>query len=182
MNEVNPGFASHGGKNGTTSSRSIPVVVCGDLNSLPDSGVVDFLDNSRISTDHPDLKDLKYDGFLSRLANTKAGEKSGELTHSFKLRRACEEDHIPFTNLTYDFKGVIDYIYYSYDSVIPLGLLASVDTDYIKKNKILGFPHPHFPSDHQSLVVEFELLSSSLLYNPMYNNSLNSNSSNHFHR
>ena len=38
----------------------------------------------------------------------------------------------------------------------PLGVLASVSEDYIKENKIIGWPHPHFPSDHQSLLVEFE--------------------------
>jgi hypothetical protein len=57
----------------------------------------------------------------------------------------------------YDFKGVIDYIFYSRNSMRTLGLLGQIDPDWIKTNKILGFPHPHVPSDHLPLIVELEL-------------------------
>lgn len=147
------------GKNGTAPSKSIPLVCCGDLNSLPESGVVEFLDNGRVRIDHGDFLDMKYDGFLSRLSNGKNGEKCGDLTHCFKLQRAYSEDQMSYSNLTYSFTGVIDYIHYTSDLLVPLGVLGSVSQDYIKGNKIIGWPHPHFPSDHQSLLVEFEALS-----------------------
>lgn len=145
------------GKNGTTPTKAIPLVLCGDLNSLPESGVVEFLDNGRVLSDHPDLQDLAYEGFLARVSNgRKSGDANHELGHAFKLRKAYEEEKMPYTNYTYEFKGVIDYIYYTCDSLVPLGVLASISEDYIKENKIIGWPHPHFPSDHQSLLVEFE--------------------------
>jgi len=148
------------GKNGTTPSKPIPVVICGDFNSLPDSGVIEFLDKGRIPIDHQDFQEMRYEGFLSRLSNGngKNNEQCAELTHGLKLRKAYDGDNqMPYTNLTYDFRGVIDYLYYSYNSVSPLGLLSSVDPEYIRANKITGWPHPHFPSDHQGLLVEFEV-------------------------
>ena len=147
------------GKNGTPPSKSIPLVCCGDLNSLPESGVVEFLDNGRVRIDHGDFLDMKYDGFLSRLSNSKNGEKCGDLTHCFKLSRAYSEEQMSYSNLTYSFTGVIDYIYYTSDLLVPVGVLGSVSKEYIKENKVIGWPHPHFPSDHQSLLVEFEALS-----------------------
>ncbi|KAM7449063.1 CCR4-NOT transcription complex subunit 6-like [Porites harrisoni] len=159
MQEINPGFMVQGGKNGTAPSKSIPLVFCGDLNSLPNSGAVEFLDNGRVRSDHGDFLDMKYEGFLSRLSNGKNGEKSGDLTHCFKLQRAYSEEQMKYSNLTYSFTGVIDYIYFTSDLLVPVGVLGSVSQQYVKDNKIIGWPHPHFPSDHQSLLVEFEALS-----------------------
>jgi mRNA deadenylase 3'-5' endonuclease subunit Ccr4 len=41
-----------------------------------------------------------------------------------------------------------------------LGLLGPLDPEWLKENKIVGCPHPHVPSDHFPLLVEFELLQS----------------------
>ena len=112
-----------------------------------------------MQSDHGDFLDMKYEGFLSRLSNGKNGEKSGDLTHCFKLERAYSEEQMTYSNLTYSFTGVIDYIYFTSDLLVPVGVLGSVSQQYIKENKIIGWPHPHFPSDHQSLLVEFEALS-----------------------
>ena len=148
-------FFTIAGKNGSTA-KSIPLVICGDLNSLPDSGVVEFLEKGRIPIDHSDFQDMQYEGFLSRLSSAKGGEKCAELKHSFKLRRAYAEEQLPYTNLTYHFQGIIDYIYYTTELLMPLGVLGAVSEQYIKENRISGWPHPHFPSDHQGLLAEFE--------------------------
>lgn len=42
-----------------------------------------------------------------------------------------------------------------------VGLLGPLDMDWIKSNRIVGFPHPHVPSDHLPLMVELELFTSS---------------------
>ena len=39
----------------------------------------------------------------------------------------------------------------------PLGVLGPLDTDWFVQNKVLGCPHPHVPSDHLPLLVEFQL-------------------------
>ena len=68
---------------------------------------------------------MKYEGFLSRLSNGKNGEKSGDLTHCFKLQRAYSEEQMKYSNLTYSFTGVIDYIYFTSDLLVPVGVLLT---------------------------------------------------------
>ena len=58
---------------------------------------------------------------------------------------------------SFDFKGVIDYIFYSKQHMSVLGLLGPLDVEWFKENKVVGCPHPHVPSDHFPLIVEFEL-------------------------
>lgn len=72
---------------------------------------------------------------------------------------------------------MIDYIFYSRNLMRTVGLLGPMDMDWIKANKIVGFPHPHVPSDHLPLMVELELLSPNFT-NSNQNNSYMS-SSNH---
>jgi len=38
-----------------------------------------------------------------------------------------------------------------------LGVLGPLDPEWLQTNKIVGCPHPNVPSDHFSLLVEFEL-------------------------
>ena len=140
----------------------VPVIMCGDLNSLPDSSVLEFLMNGRIPVDHQDFQDHGYDGFLSRFsASVRPGicAPSGkpELVHQFSLKKVYN-GQMHSTNFTYDFKGVIDYIFYSADFMTPLGLLGPISLDWLKQCKIIGCPNPHFPSDHFPLLCEFEVL------------------------
>jgi len=55
-------------------------------------------------------------------------------------------------------QGIIDYIFYSRTQLKCLGVLGGIDPDWFKTNGIVGCPHPHVPSDHISLVTEFQLL------------------------
>jgi len=145
------------------NAPSIPVVACGDLNSLPDSSVIQFLINGKIPTDHPDLCEHGYEGFLARFsASVRPGMRSPlgkpELVHQFNLQHAYSRKEIPYSNYTYDFKGMIDYIFYSSDFLAPVGLLGPVSAQWMKQFNIIGCPNPHFPSDHFSLLCEFSLL------------------------
>ena len=60
-----------------------------------------------------------------------------------------------------DFKGIIDYVFYASQLMRVLGVLGPLDPEWIESNKIVGCPHPNVPSDHFSLLVEFELNPSS---------------------
>jgi len=137
------------------NANSIPLILCGDFNSLPESGVVEFLTNARISADHPDFKELGYKDCLRKISS--ADGKTNEYSHSFKLERAYGDDIMPFTNYTFDFKGIIDYIFFSKQHMEVLGLLGALDTEWLRENKVPGCPHPHIPSDHFPLLVEFEM-------------------------
>lgn len=78
-------------------STSIPVVICADLNSLPDSGVIEYLRTGRILANHNDFKDLGYDSCLQKI-NT--SERPSELSHNLKLECAYDKDLMPYTNYT----------------------------------------------------------------------------------
>lgn len=133
---------------------SIQLLVCGDFNSLPDSGVIDFLSSGRVCSDHQDFKELPYKSVLQKISGC---EKPNEFTHSFKLASAYNEDTMLYTNYTFHFKGIIDYIFYSKQNITPLGLLGPIAPEWFHQNKVIGCPHPHVPSDHFPLLVEFEM-------------------------
>ncbi|KAJ3325959.1 Glucose-repressible alcohol dehydrogenase transcriptional effector [Boothiomyces sp. JEL0866] len=129
--------------NGTQS-----ILICGDFNSLPDSGVVEFLKEGSISPEHGDLSSYNYHNFIER-----------GLKHNLNLKSAysyCED--IEFTNFTPMFKGIIDYIWYDTGSLITTGLLGGVDKSYAANT--VGFPNPHHPSDHIPLIVSMRIKNS----------------------
>ena len=80
--------------------NSIPLILCGDLNSLPNSGVVEFLTNSRISVHHPDFKDLYKDRDCLRRLCPSMSQNSNDYTHTFDMVKAYNDDVMPFTNYT----------------------------------------------------------------------------------
>jgi len=143
-------------------STSIPVVICADLNSLPDSGVIDYLRSGKILANHNDFKELGYDSCLQKINQS---DKPSELSHNLRLDCAYDKDIMPYTNYTFDFKGMIDYIFYSRQLMRTVGILGPLDIDWIKSNRIVGFPHPHVPSDHLPLMVELELFTNNIQSN-----------------
>lgn len=112
----------------------IPLVICGDFKSLPDSGVYEYLASGKLSSTHPDFMEHTY------------GKYTAEgLKHRFNLRSAYAIGELYLTNYTPSFKGVIDYIWYSSASVACTAILGDVDNGYL--DKIVGFPNAHFPSE-----------------------------------
>jgi CCR4-NOT transcription complex subunit 6 len=55
------------------SPREMPVIMCGDYNSLPGSGVADFIKDSRVSLTHTEFRNLQYNKKLVKM-NPKNGE------------------------------------------------------------------------------------------------------------
>ncbi|RXM36815.1 CCR4-NOT transcription complex subunit 6-like-B [Acipenser ruthenus] len=140
-------------------ANAIPLVLCADLNSLPDSGVVEYLSTGGVDTTHKDFKDKRYSDSLTNFnCNGKNGTSNGRITHGFKLKSAYENGLMPYTNYTFDFKGVIDYIFYSKPLLNVLGILGPLDPHWLIENNISGCPHPHIPSDHFSLFAQLELI------------------------
>jgi len=59
-------------------------------------------------------------------------------THEYLTRLFC--------TYRFEFKGIIDYIFYSKQSMVPLGLLGPLSPEWFKEHKVVGCPHPHVPS------------------------------------
>ena len=143
---------------GKGSKPGIPLILCGDFNSLPDSSVVEYLTNAQIPVSHPDLQEFSYDGFISQIAATSPDKK--ELVHHFSIKSAYMPDQISYSNYTYDFKGIIDYIFYSSEFLHLQGLLGPVNKEWFQQWRVLGCPNPHYPSDHFPLLSQLELMTS----------------------
>ncbi|VDP03070.1 unnamed protein product [Soboliphyme baturini] len=132
----------------------LPTLICGDLNSLPESGVCEFLSTGMINSHHPELKDFRGQSCLKGLSS---GGPVDVCTHPLQLQSAYEPVDIPFTNYTGDFKGVIDYVYFSPASLLRLGVLGPLQPEWFLENKIVGCPHPSIPSDRKSTLITFTL-------------------------
>ena len=127
------------------SGPQIPLILCGDFNSEHDSGVYELITQGELSGTHKDLASRSYGKF------TRDG-----MHHPFKLRSAYDLiGELSFTNYTPNFTGVLDYIWYSHNTMEVKGLLGDVDENYLRS--VPGFPNEHFPSDHLALKAEFEL-------------------------
>jgi CCR4-NOT transcription complex subunit 6 len=120
------------------------LIVCGDFNSLPGSGVCTLLEDGRIPPDHADFQEFNYEPYTSQGAS-----------HSLNLKNAYADLSLNFTSLTPTFMGVIDYIWFCPNKLKVAGCLGPVPFDYVKQ--IVGLPSEHLPSDHISLLVEFKV-------------------------
>lgn len=128
-------------------ASALPLIVCGDFNSEPNSGVYELIAHGSLSHIHEDLGDHKYGDF------TKLG-----MAHPFNLRSSYSHiGELKFTNYTPTFVGVLDYIWYATNALQVSGLLGDVDPEYLQR--VPGFPNWHFPSDHLPLLVEFAVKS-----------------------
>jgi len=128
-----------------TVPRQLPLVLTGDLNSLLDSAVYDFLHNNVVSASHPELMD-DAQGIL----------ENAELRHGLQLRDSHEflgKDII--TNYTAGFVGVLDYIWYTAERLRATRVLDQVDAETLAAHTAL--PSPQYSSDHIALAAEFEL-------------------------
>jgi len=128
-----------------SDGSKIPLIVCGDFNSVPQSGVYEYLSTGAVPPNHPDFMSHMYgkytaEGLKHRLAMKSAYSMVGEL---------------PLTNHTPSFQGVIDYIWYSTANLAVNAVFGEVDKQYLEK--VIGFPNAHFPSDHLCIISEFRV-------------------------
>ncbi|SNX85106.1 related to CCR4 - transcriptional regulator involved in carbon catabolite repression [Melanopsichium pennsylvanicum] len=128
-----------------THGNQIPTIVCGDFNSVPETGVYDFLSNGAVPGDHDDFMDHVYGNYTAQ-----------GLEHCYKLESSYAPiGELPFTNYTPGYEGGIDYIFYTKNTLNVTGVLGEVDKQYL--GKVVGFPNAHFPSDHICIMSEFKV-------------------------
>ncbi|PIO52589.1 hypothetical protein TELCIR_26103, partial [Teladorsagia circumcincta] len=121
--------------------------------------VFEFLSRGQISRSHSEFKGFRDDSCLERFSS---GVRDPNCyTHSLRLDSAVELSNIPFTNYTLDFKGMIDYIFSTPQSLARLGFLGAFDSNWVAQNKIIGFPHPHVPSDHIPIMAQYAVIPTS---------------------
>lgn len=129
------------------NNTDIPLLVCGDFNSTEDSSVYDLMSLGRVPPDHFELAGFHYGSF------TRDG-----IEHPFSLRDAYAHtrntaDEMPFTNYTPGFADVIDYIWYTTNTLEVVHVLGPPDPTHLKR--VPAFPNWHFPADHIQIMSEF---------------------------
>lgn len=126
---------------------NMPMVICGDFNSMPDSAVYQLLSQGDVLPDHGDMLHFKYGGYANDGFKTNLS-----LLSSYSEVLGSEPT---FTNYTADFVGALDYIFYTRDWIMCNGVLEPPSLAVVRKNTAL--PNPQFPSDHIALLVELQL-------------------------
>ncbi|KAL8236590.1 hypothetical protein R6Q59_017671 [Mikania micrantha] len=142
------------------ASADIPMLVCGDFNSVPGSAPHALLAIGKVDPLHPDLAvdplgilrpDTKLTHTLPLVSAYSSFARSG---YEQQKKRVDPNTNEPlFTSCTRDFIGTLDYIFYSADSLTVESLLELLDEDSLRKDTAL--PSPEWSSDHIALLAEF---------------------------
>ncbi|KAK1397675.1 carbon catabolite repressor protein 4-like [Heracleum sosnowskyi] len=146
------------------SSADIPMLLCGDFNSVPGSAPHALLTSGKVDPFHPELgldplEILRPANKLSHQlplvsAYSSFARISAGLGFEQKSRRMDLKTNEPlFTYYSRDFVGTHDYIFYSADSLTVESLLELLDEDFLRKDTAL--PSPEWSSDHIALLAEF---------------------------
>ncbi|CAN4088853.1 unnamed protein product [Withania somnifera] len=155
----------------------IPVVLAGDLNSMPQSAIYQFLtsnklniqmhDRKQISGQNYPLQNRSFDPRLSyRWSNEElmlaTGTGASHLIHQLQLRsayagtpgstRTREKSGEPLaTSYHSKFMGTVDYIWHT-TGFLPVRVLDTLPIDVLRRTR--GLPSKKWGSDHLSLVCE----------------------------
>jgi len=117
-----------------------PLILAGDFNSIPTTAVYSLLSNSSVPSDSPTLQ-------LLQKMKIKPPFKSFKHELGLKSAYCSVLGREPrCTNLTHEFKGTLDYIWYSKNSLSPLAVLDIPETGTLREE--VGLPSSKFPSDH----------------------------------
>ncbi|XP_057331515.1 CCR4-NOT transcription complex subunit 6-like-B [Microplitis mediator] len=143
------------GKDKITSS-DIKLILCGDFNSKTDSGVYEFLVSGQIAANHPDFRNLNYRAAVNKIFGNP--ESTDAIRNNLNLLSACKEDAMVFTNFTYYFQAVIDFIFYRSSNIIPIGFYGMMDIQWFIDNRIVGCPNRYIPSDHLPVIAAFKIV------------------------
>lgn len=148
------------------ASADIPMLVCGDFNSIPGSAAHSLLAMGKVDPMHPDLAadpigilrpNSKLVHQLPLVSAYSSFARMG-VGHGLEQRRRLDPttNEPLFTNCTRDFIGTLDYIFYTADSLTVESLLELLDEESLRKDTAL--PSPEWSSDHIALLAEFRCM------------------------
>jgi CCR4-NOT transcription complex subunit 6 len=144
--------------------KTLPVVLCGDLNSLPTSNVIKY-----VYSDAPDTANANFKGDANK--NKKFIDYFwNNHNHSLKLRSAYDvfkndrvqevadyaDGHPDFTTYTQEFIGTLDYIFYNPEKLQVTELVRIPNND--QEVKGLKLPNFKYPSDHLKIGARFKFI------------------------
>lgn len=133
---------------------NLPLMICGDFNSTPDSAVYDLLSRQLVHPGHPDVN---------------IGDENGpnvlpdimSITHSHMLGSVYNTvlgEEPKFTNYTLQFKGVLDYMWYSTRNLRPLSAAPIPDESVLTRHGD-ALPSTQYSSDHLMQISDMQIVS-----------------------
>jgi CCR4-NOT transcription complex subunit 6 len=150
------------------ASADIPMLVAGDFNATPVSAAHSLLVEGSVPPVSPELLNdplgilkpvnkLSHRLPLASAYQTVAASPDDDHSAQRQKRRLDPATGEPrFTNITRDFKGTLDYILYSKDSLVPSAALELPDETEVRSKSQPGLPNDQWSSDHVALMVEFQ--------------------------
>jgi CCR4-NOT transcription complex subunit 6 len=138
-----------------TRGSHLPLIICGDFNSTPDTAVYDLLSRQQVHPGHPDVNISTNDDVPNVLPDAMS------ITHSFNLGSAYQAvlgDEPWVTNYTQNFKGVLDYIWYSAQNLRPLTVAPIPDEAQLTRYGE-ALPSTEYSSDHIMLLSDMQIIS-----------------------
>eukprot|EP00742_Colponemidia_sp_Colp-10_P006180 GILJ01006616.1.p1 GENE.GILJ01006616.1~~GILJ01006616.1.p1 ORF type:complete len:551 (+),score=79.29 GILJ01006616.1:357-2009(+) len=128
-------------------ARDLPLLLCGDFNSVPESSVYELLREGRVRDAHPELS---FDpcNILPPVS---------KLRHSLPLQSVCSSfGEPPYTNFTGHFVGVLDYIWYTTGRLRAVQVMDVPSEERLRP--LVALPSSQWSSDHAALVVDMDFL------------------------
>ena len=131
----------------TDPAHPLPLILAGDYNSTPDSGVYELFSTGKLSPDHPQWRGMNFGKY------TQEGIHNPQRFVSAYAKHGEPE----YTNCSADFCGTLDYIWATPESIRPIQVLDVVPM--AKLGVLLRpFPNALLPSDHVPLVADLQLV------------------------
>ena len=134
---------------------NLPLMICGDFNSTPDTAVYDLLSRSAVHPGHPDVNMNNGDDSSPNIL-----PDAHQITHQFSLGSVYsqvigEEPHA--TNFTVNFKGVLDYMWFSAQNLRPLSAAPIPEKPVLTKHGE-ALPSTQYSSDHVMLISDMQIM------------------------
>lgn len=138
--------------------QNLPLMICGDFNSTPDTAVYDLLSRQAVHPGHPDVNMNNGDDSTPNIL-----PDALSISHSFQLGsvyHTVQGEEPKATNYTEMFKGVLDYMWYSASNLRPLSCAPIPDESVLTKHGD-ALPSTQYSSDHIMLISDMQIMGGS---------------------
>lgn len=144
---------------GPSLLNRVPVVVMGDWNIKPDSGLFRLMTRGYLPPEHPDLAMASHPPPPTApiALPFPAPRHRLQLRSTYTAALGAELEFTNFASRSFGiFKGTLDYIFFSPATLQPLAVLGGISEATASEETAL--PSRRFPSDHIPLYAEYAIV------------------------
>lgn len=125
----------------SSNTRKYSVMLCGDFNSTPPFGVLEFVRKGQVGPDHADWSSTEGEHV-----------KGLAIKHPFNMDSACGTPK--YTTYTITFKDCLDYIFYDTDTMKVTNVVPFPLEEELQVHQ--GLPNVVYPSDHIACIADLK--------------------------